>query len=279
MIVRVDGRTHRGRALDVHGVPPSAVADAIRGIETESGSPVAVRAPEPGPLFERVGVVANDASVSVRAALAAAARSRGMATPHDGELADRRAELRSLDPPEVDREAARERVANAGEREAHLHERVAQLRGRVRTLRERGAETAAAEDRLRDATAALTEARTERIAAEEELDRLERRLRAARDDRERRLELRDRIDNLRRSARRHLAARLWTRFRAAVEAVPGDAEAGEEPGTYRGDDCTAALAALRVGDPVAPAVLACGRFPDATTAAERLDATVIRVRP
>lgn len=274
MKVRVDGRVYRGRALEVHGVDPAAVARAVRG----DPSPVAVDAPEPDAVFERVGVVTAESSASPRAVLAAAGRSLGIETPHDDDLAERRAELAAVEPPAVDRAVAKRRAAEAGDRERRLHERVARLRGRLRTLEERGAEADAAEARrrLREATAELSEVRTERIAAEERLDRQERRLRDARDRRERRLELRDRIDNLRRRAREHLADRLWDRFRAAVRAVPGNAAVGGEPGSYRGDGTTAALAALRVaGD--GPAVVACGRFPGAAGAAECLGRAAIRV--
>lgn len=275
MILRVDGRRYRGNAIDVHGIDPGAVLHALRG----ESSRVSVRAPAPDPVHEYVGHVPASASVQVRAALAAAARTREMGAPQDDELERVRAELDAIDPVDVDRTALRRRVAAAGDREERLHERVAELRGRVRTLRERSADPADAERRLREAAAELTEARTERIAAQEELDDLSGRLDRSRDRRERRLRLRDRADNLRRAAREHLAGVIWDRFRAAVAAVPGVASVGETPGTVSGDGVTVALAVARLAERSAPVVLSCDRFADADAAAANLGPPVIRVRP
>jgi hypothetical protein len=275
MILRVDGRRYRGEAIDVHDVDPGAVCRALRG----EPSRVSARAPGPGPVHEYVGHVPVSASVPVRAALAAAARTRGQRAPQDDELERVRAELHAIDPVDVDREGLRRRVAAAGEREERLHERVAELRGRVRTLRERSADPSDAERRLREAAAELTETRTERIAAQQELDDLRGRLERSRDRRERRLRLRDRADNLRRGARERLAAALWDRFRAAVAAVPGDATVGEAPGEVGGDGVAVALAVARLAERSAPVVLSCERFADADAAAASLGPPVIRVAP
>lgn len=273
MILRVDGRRYRGEAIDVHGVDAGAVVRALRG----EPSRVSVRAPAPGPVHEYVGHVPASASVPVRAAVAAAARTRGHGAPQDDELERVRAELDAIDPVDVDRTALRRRVAAAGDREERLHERVAELRGRVQTLRECSGDPADAERELREAAAELTEARTERIAAQQELDDLSGRLERSRDRRERRLRLRDRADNLRRGARDHLAGAVWDRFRAAVAAVPGVASVGENPGVVGGDGVTVALAVARLAERSAPVVLSCDRFADADAAAAHLGQPVIRV--
>lgn len=273
MKVRVDGRELTGAAVGLPDVDPDAVFRAIRG----EGSPVAVRAPDPGPVHDHVGLLAPDLTLSLGPALAAVARSLGHEPPQADRIADLRERIADLSPPEVDREAARRRAAEAGAAEDRLHERVAELRGRVRTLEDRGEDPEAARQRLREAAAELTDARTERIAAQERLDRLDRRVRAARDRREKRLRLRDRLDNRRRDARKHLARAVHESFAAAVEAVPGAAAVGDRPGSYEGDDLTAALALARVADLNAPVVVACGRFSDAESARECLDASVIRV--
>jgi len=277
MMVRVDGRIYRGAAVDVHGVDPRRLRRAVRGTGSAS---IAVHAPDPSPVHEHLAALAGDRSLAVGPALAAAARTRGMAAPQEEELSRIRERLAEFDPPEDDRnrEAVRRRAANAGRTEDELHEQVAELRGRVRTLRERGEDASDAERRLRSTAADFADARTRRIAVQERLDRLERRARSTRDRREQRLRWADRRDNLRRSAREHLVARAWDRFRSAVTTVPGDATVEETPGTYDGDDRTAALAVARVADISAPVVLAGGRFPDARSAANCLGAPVIRVR-
>ena len=62
-----------------------------------------------------------------------------------------------------------------------------------------------------------------------------------------------------------------------MRAVPGDAEPGDGPEEYDGDDVTAGLAVVRMADLAAPVVLDCRRFDDAETARECLGAPVIRV--
>lgn len=275
MIVVVDGERREGRALELDGDPETlarAVAD-----DSDDDRPT-VRAPRPGPVVRRVSPVTPETSVAVGPALAAAARSRGLEAPQDEAIAEVRAELRALDPPEVDDEPARRRVATAGDRERRLHERVAELRGRLAAHRERDEEPPAAlRERLQEAVAELTEVRTDRIAAEEALSRAQRRARRARDERERRLRLQDRRDNLRRAAREHLVERLREPFRDALRAVPGPASPPDPRAVE--DDVAAALAVLRVADVEAPAVVACGRFESATAAADALSAPVIRVPP
>jgi len=274
MIVRVDGRRHEGTAIDLADGDPRriarAVGDGVDGVEIE--------APDPGPILRRVSPVTPNASLSVGPALAAAARSRGHEAPQDDELSRVRAKLRSLDTESVDVTPARRRVAEVGDREQRLHERVAELRGRLAAHRERE-ETPPADlqERLRSTVTELTEVRTERLAAEEALERAERRARRARDDRERRLGLVDRRDNLRRAAREHLIDRVREPFLDAVRAVPGPDPGTDDADPRAVEDVTAALATVRVASVSAPAVVACGRFESAAAASETLSAPVIRL--
>jgi chromosome segregation ATPase len=239
---------------------------------------VTLDCPDPGPLHGRLGVVREGTGPSLRAALAAAARSVGERAPERDALDDVRAQLADHDAPEVGLADARRRVAAAGEAEERLRERVATLRGRVDALTEAGAEGALEEAKaaLREATRRLAEAETERIAAEQRLDALEARAREARARREERMALEDRAANLEREARASLAAAVYDRFRAAVERLPGEGSAGAAPGEYEGDPTLAALAVVRVADPSAPVVVATDRLGDAARTARRLDAPVLR---
>ncbi|MFB6156605.1 MAG: hypothetical protein ABEJ34_02025 [Haloferacaceae archaeon] len=272
MRIEAGDRTFVGRAIDLGGaVEAGSVAEAVRG-ETVEG--VDVECPDPGPVHAHVGHVRPGMSVDVRGALAAAARSLGERAPQRDAVEAARAELDELAVPDADLDEVRCRVAEAGESEERLRERVATLRGRVQALD--GEECEAARADLRDAVRELTEAETERIAAEQLRDRLEREARDLRDRRERRLELEDRVANLERAAREHLAGAVYDRFRAAVTALPGDATAGQAPGDYDGDPVTAALAVVRIADVRAPVVVAVDRLDDAATASRRLDAPVVR---
>jgi hypothetical protein len=270
MRIRVDGTVHEGPAVELSGVDlnPAAVVRAVRG----EPSPVTVEAPEPGPLHGHVGHIAPARSLSTRAALAAAARSRGMESARDDELARLRDRLAAVDPDRVSTCDQRERLAEAGEAVDRLRERVARQQGRLRSRREAGEDTAGAERALNEAVRELSEAETERAAAEQALERARERRRAARDAREERLRLQDRIGNLERAARRELADRLAEEFRAATRELPGGSGEGEDA-----DPVSRALAVVAIGEPAAPVVLDCDRFPDAPTAVEALSARVVRL--
>lgn len=291
MRLRIDGQSGAGPGVDLPpSADPEAVVAVVRGESADAAGPgvdLDLEAPDPGPAHEHVGLIDGSGIRSVRAALAAAARSLGETAPEDEAIAECERRLAELDPPSVDVAPARRRVAEAGETEAQLQERVAELRGRLRALRDAGVDgsesgettVAAVEDELAAATAELTEVRTERIAAEQALERATERAREARDRRERRLRLEDRLGNLRRRAREHLAGTVHGAFADAVAAVPGEGSAGERPGAFSGDPTTAALAVARVAEVRAPVVVACGRFPDADAAAGTLGAPVLRIPP
>lgn len=270
MRLRADGVAREGSAVELSEAGLDA-EPVLRGIRGEP-SPVEVDCPDPGPLHEFVGHVPPDASLRTRAALAAAARSRGVESARDPEVRRLRDRLAAIDPDRVDTREHRRRLAEAGETVERLRERVARLQGRLRSRREAGEDTEAAEEALAEAARELSEAETERAAAEQALERARRRRRAARDAREERLRLQDRIDNLRRAARAELAGRLADEFRAATRALPG----GEGIGTDA-DPVTRALATVRVGEPSAPVVLSCRRFAGAGAAAEALSAKVVRL--
>ena len=271
MRLRYEGTVREGRAVDCRDldVPAATVVAAIRGAD----APVVVEAPEPRPVHERVGYVRPDGGVSIRAALAAAARSRGLTAPQDERIVAVREELSELSVPEASTRAARRAVAERTGDVERLRERVATLRGRVQALREHDGDAEAVAAELSAATRDLSEAETGLIAARERLDAATDAAREVRDARERRLRLRDRLHNRRREARAHLADALADEFRTAVAATPWPTPSDPR----EADDVTRALAVGRIAALRAPVGLACDRFADPATAADWLDAAVIRL--
>jgi len=271
MRVALGDRERAGRAVDL----ADATVDPVRVVAAVRTEDSAVECAEPGPAHDHVGLVEPGMTLRRRTALAAAARSRGLEAPQQEELAGVRADLATLDPPDVALAAARERAAEAGDDRARLRERVAALRGRVQALRDAGtgAATAEAEAELSETAAALAEAETERAAAEQALQRARGRARDARDARECRLRLEDRKANLERAARAWLADQM----RPAVDAVVPDTPGASADAFAQVGPVTAALSVARVADFAAPVVLACDRFASAHAAADWLDAPVIRV--
>lgn len=261
------------RAVDLREHPeppePAAVLAAVRDPEDPR-----VRCPEPGAAHEHVGHLHPTLSLDRRGALAAAARSRGESTAVDAELRAARERLREATAPAPDAAAARERVAGTDATIEELRERVARLQGRVRALREVDGDPAEAVAELRAAARELAEAETDRIAAEQALSSARAAAREAYDARDRRLRLEDRVANLEREARAELARSLRPAVERALAAVPG-AGAGSLSGA---DEVSAALAIARVAALDAPVVLACDRFVDPASAADWLDARVVRVR-
>jgi hypothetical protein len=284
-VVTVDGGdwTATGEAIDcrTRAVTAAALAAAIRaGPATAAATddhPVSVSCPRPDAVFERVGVVREGTSLSVRGAVAAAARSRGVEAESAEDLAAARETLAAVEVPDVDVSAARERVATARAAAESVGTDVAAARGVVSAREELGGDVEAAREALREAVATASERRTAVAAAEQALARERERAREARDARRRRLELADRVGRLERDVRAELANAVWGAFVDAVAAVPGGdpAVVGPEPGSFEGDDATAALAAVRIADAATPAVLAAGRFASAERARAVLDAPVI----
>ncbi|MDG5776104.1 hypothetical protein QA599_06605 [Haloarculaceae archaeon H-GB1-1] len=271
MRLRIDGRLRTGDAIAVTDVSAAAVAAAIRGDHER----VHVAAPEPGPLFEHVGVITESTALRVRTAVARAARTRGLTTELDAERAAVRRRLDELECGESDPKAARRRVAEAGADEQRLRERVAELRGKLQAVRDAGGDESTVEATLSEAVRELSEVETERIAAEQALEAAETGARDERARREERLELEDRAANLAREARARLVDRVREEFAAAVAAVPG-ADPPADP--YEASPVTAALAVARIGEPAAPLVVDTDRFDDAAAAAAWLDAPVVYIR-
>ncbi len=271
MRVRVGGEWNETDALDLRARGLDHDRRAVRvAIEGEANW---LDCPVPGDLWERVGCIVPGMAVGTRAALAAAARSRGLHAPQDEQrraVLERRAGI-EVDP--VETAPLRRRLAEASGATDRLRERVARLQGRVRAARADGREAAGEEEELATAIRRLSERETERAAARQALDRARARSAAARDVREERRRLADRAANLGRAARRHLADGLEAEFRAAVADIPGT---GTPTDPFEADAVTRALAVARVGNPRAPLILDCDRFPDARSAADWLGSAVVR---
>ncbi|MFB6093150.1 MAG: hypothetical protein ABEK02_09090 [Haloquadratum sp.] len=282
------GTTVAGPVVDLRGRDAAPSIRAIRGAilagEPSPADVPTVSAPTPGPAYAHVSALRPDGSIERRAALAAAARSRGIETAHDAALVAASRELRAVTPPPVDAAAlrdARRRAADAGAETERLRERVATVRGRVTALREAVADgsgaspdaaLAAAESALADATRRLSEVSTERVAAAQRLRLLEARAREARDRRDERLRLEDRIGNLERAVRDRLVAAVEPDVREARRTVD------RRLGATASADLRDALAVGRVASIRAPVVVAGGVAdalggPDAT--ADFLDAPVV----
>ncbi len=254
------------------------LVDAVR--RSRSTADVVVRCPDPGPAFEHVGAITFDADIELRSALAVVARRRGHESPREAELVAVREELAELSVDDCDAAAARRAVANAGDAERELSERVATLRGRLQERETDDEQSESSDDlaaALDDAVAELSEVRTDRIAAQQRLARERKRARDVRNRRERRLELQDRERNLERAVREDLAEAVYPAFVDALAGVPGSARPGDSPSAFRGDDVTAALALARLAPSAAPVVLGVDRFASPAVAARRLRRPVLRV--
>lgn len=272
MRVALGGVERTGRALDLRdaAVDLDDLAGAIRDPEDDR-----FHCQPPQAVHERVGVLHRGVSVSLRAVVASAARSRGARTRFDDDLAAVRAELSQLAAPDVDLEAARERVSETAADVERLREQVARASGRVEARREDGG-AESAEAALGEATRELASAETEHHAAREALERARRKAREARDARERRLELEDRLANLRRDARRALAECWSGRFERAVDALPFSGDPAP-PSEFDGPEWAGACAAARLAAPGAPLVVGDDLFENPTRARAALDAPVVLV--
>lgn len=271
--VVVAGDRHAGQAIDLrsYDLAPSQVAAAVTGADTDE---ITATAPPPGPVYEYVGTIVPDRSYPVQAALAAAARARGLQSTHAAELSRLQADINRLgvDVPTPEATAAKRTIAEQ-DLEA-LTDRLATLRGRIEEQRRTGDADAALVEKYRDLAATLSEQRLETAAARQEQDRERAAAAELRDRLERRLRLEDRKHNLERQARRELADRLERQFDRAVAGVPGPAQRAESAG-----DTTAALAVARLAPIWAPVVVACDRFETPVAARAALDAPVLLLAP
>lgn len=274
MMVAVSDGLRRGRALDLRdeSVDPGRILDAIR-----EGDDSVVSCLAPTGVHSFVGHIEPGMHLSLRSALAAAARSRGMTSALDDDIADLDRAIAEIEAEPIDLVSVRRRAAEAGEDVAALRERVAHLRGRLDAERESGGVTEKSRVALREAIAALSEAETEELAARQALADAERKARAVRDRRDRRLRLVDERDNLARSARADLATQIYPQFSRALDSLPVATAAGERPAEYEGDPFAAALAVARIAAVRAPVVLVDGPFSTAVAARAALDAPVVLV--
>ncbi|MFB6142618.1 MAG: hypothetical protein ABEJ30_04665 [Halorientalis sp.] len=273
MMLTVDGHVRTGRVIDARPLPvdADAVVAAVRG---ESAPPdVAIEAPAPGPLHERIGHVHPGMGLRVRTALAEAGRTRGLSAPEDEALAEARERLASLDIPDDAGASLGGTAPETGADVDALREEVATLRGRVGALRERDADPGETEAALRRAVTRLSEVETERVADRQRRDAARSRLRDARDVHERRLELEDEIANLERAARASLVDRLADEYRRAVAEAPGPTPQDH----FAADAVTAAFAVGRVAAVDGPVVLTADRFPAPAAAADWFEAPVVKL--
>ncbi|PSP91510.1 hypothetical protein BRC87_03010 [Halobacteriales archaeon QS_4_66_20] len=209
-----------------------------------------------------------------RTALARAARSRGLETPHDDALASVRDRLAATSVEEGDITSRRRAVAEAATETERLRERVATVRGKLQAAREHGGDAAAVSEELASAVRQLSETETDSLAARQRFERVREHARERRDRRERVRKLEDKLANLERDARAHLVEQLADRYADAVADAPG-AEQVADP--FDADPVTAALAIGRLASLSAPVVLACDRFASAAAASRWLGAPVVRV--
>jgi hypothetical protein len=135
-------------------------------IEPAGEPSVAVDCPSPGPVHGYVSPVREGMGLRVRTALAAAARSRGLTTPHDEPLASVREQLAALTVEATTGTEARREVAETATETDRLREREARDRlERRRRLQDRAANLE------REARAALvTQVREEYARAVGETD-------------------------------------------------------------------------------------------------------------
>jgi chromosome segregation ATPase len=287
MILRTDSVVREGRVVDVRDLSlgAAAILEAIRTptADLPDNHPVAIEAPDPNPVHERVGHLRPGMGLRTRTALAAAARSRGLRAPQDDEIERVESELAALDLERVEQVPARRKAAETADETARLRERVAELRGRIQERRAQDADTDDLEAELVEAVRELSEAETELVAASQRLTGTAETAREARDVRERRLRLQDRKANRERAARAHLVETFADEYAEAVASVPrreegdGGAGDGQPADPFAVDGLTAALAVARIADLSAPVVCRCDRFETPAAAAEWLGAPVVRL--
>lgn len=279
MRCRVGAVVRVGEAVTLPEGDAARLAAAVgreEPIEPAGEPSVAVDCPSPGPVHGYVSPVREGMGLRVRTALAAAARSRGLTTPHDEPLASVREQLAALTVEATTGTEARREVAETATETDRLRERVAAARGRLQAVREAGGDVATASADLKTAVRELSEAETRAAAAAERLEAASEREREARDRLERRRRLQDRAANLEREARAALVTQVREEYARAVGETDGQDPFGVAP-------AIAALGVVRVAAVTGPVVLdGGGRVGRAFTAAEPaaawLEAPVIYIR-
>lgn len=253
MTIVLGGTQYEGPIVDLRDQPVdgSRIHDELR-----AGSATPSSESTPGRLYDRIGHLHAQSSPALRPALRLAMRTHRVETPVDRALATAQRSRIAVEIPDSSLAAARAGVADAGEDEAALRERVARLGGRVTALRETvDADPSTDETALETATTALAEAETNHIAAKQRLSRARKEARLVRDRYERRRRLGDRVSNRQQEAQAYLVREGWHRFRRAVEAIPADAEPGEGPSDWSGPGWVATVALIHLAEMDTPIVV------------------------
>lgn len=268
MRIRVGATTYRGRAVDLRArdVDGRTVAAAVCGA---CRFPL-VDSDPPSSVYGYAGYVHAEMGLRTRTALAVAARSRGHRTTHDDEISELRSELSEIEPASPSLGRPPDPVANGVI--AELRAAVARHRGRVEAWEALDRDPTGARDELRETAAELTERETERTATAQARERRRKRAREYRDEAAERRRLADRLANRERAARDELVNTVADRFGDSVAGAPGPTPS--DP--FDADPVTAALAVLRIARTDAPVVVAVDRFTNPASAADWLDAPVVR---
>lgn len=270
MILAVGDQSRTGRVVHLErSLDPERVARAVRTGRAGGSPPVLVHARTPASVHERVGCIRRDMRVTVRTALAAAGRARGLRTGADPEIRRLQRRLAAFDPPA----SPPDEGSATPEDPAALREAVATLRGRLTARRAHDLPTDAIEAELAETVSELAATETAAIAAEQARETRRREARRERDRLADRLRVEDRLANARRRARAALVDRLRGAYETAVAAVPG-ADPGDP---FDADGVTASLAVARVARLAAPVVVSVDRFSDPRSASAWLGAPVIRL--
>lgn len=273
-VVALDSSTYRGRVIDLRGrkVSASAVAAAIYRESDE----LSIACSSPSPIHQRVGWIREDRKYPIRAALAATARKLGHRSEYDDDIESVEQQLANL---ETDTVSIRDTQKQQAEIEPvdQLKEQIAELRGQIRERRQQNHSVTDQVEQLQTAAAELSERETQRVALQQQLIQQRKQLETIRDQREQRLQLQDRRKNLEKQARKQLAAELEPAFRRALNAVPGEYELGEKPGSVVAGSTTAALAVCRIAPLNTPVIIESDRFSQPVAASAAVNNPVIMV--
>lgn len=274
VVCRVGDVVRCGRALSIEcDLDPSALVRAVQR-DSDSAARIAVHADPPPAVYDHVGYIHAGMGLRTRTALAKAARTLELRTPHDEALDEARDSLAELTVDDSDSAQFRREAAQTANETDRLREEVAAERGRLQARRENNLDPTPAADALADAIRRLSETETSENAAKQRLRRERTEARFRRDRREERFRLEDRIANLERKVRAHLVEQVKDSYTEAVSRAPGT-DGSRDP--FDVDPVTAALAIVRITETAAPVVLACDRFDSPAAASEWLGVPVLHL--
>jgi len=304
-VVEIADECYCGEAIEIdQSVEPNLIVEAIMtaGGEEEAditkgtAGEVTVAVPIPPPVYEHIGYIHDEMGIRWRTALAKAARTVGGETPYDESLAAARTKLTTLtaEQPAPERDPSTQTGSRG--KINRLREQAATLRGRIATRREQGLAVDSVQAELEGVLAQLSEAETAAQAAQQRRDQVRTAMREYRDRQEQRFRLEDTVANLERKARASLvdqyAAEVIDHVQA-ITALVDEIPAAETPTSPQRDESleetepaewlsaldpvVIALALVRFASFDTPVVLSCSQFDSAADAAERLDASIIRI--